>query len=44
MLLDKSVNNQNYIEYCEVCCNPIQVTAQFLDFELTRFVANNIEQ
>ncbi|GAA4269322.1 CPXCG motif-containing cysteine-rich protein [Hyunsoonleella aestuarii] len=44
MLLDKSVSNQNYIEDCEVCCNPIQVTAQFLDLELTAFEANNIEQ
>ena len=44
MLLDKSVCNQNYIEDCEVCCNPIQVTAQFLDLELTAFEANNIEQ
>lgn len=44
MLLDKSVSNQNYIEDCEVCCNPIQVTTQFLDLELTAFEANNIEQ
>lgn len=25
MLLDASVSEQNYIEDCEVCCNPIEV-------------------
>ena len=44
MLLDSSVNNQSYIEDCEVCCNPIQVTIQFVNTELTAFQANSIEQ
>ncbi|MDB2462542.1 CPXCG motif-containing cysteine-rich protein [Algibacter sp.] len=44
MLLDTSVNNQTYIEDCEVCCNPIQLTTQFIHSELTVFQANSIEQ
>ncbi len=44
MLLDNSVYNQSYIEDCEVCCNPIQVTTQFVNTELTAFQADSIEQ
>ena len=44
MLLDSSVPNQTYIEDCEVCCNPIEVTAQFLNLELMEFQVNSIEQ
>lgn len=35
MLLDPSVRKQEYIEDCEVCCNPIQITAIFENAELT---------
>ena len=34
MLLDPSVSNQEYIEDCEVCCNPIQITAIFENSDL----------
>ena len=44
MLLDPSVEEANYIEDCEVCCNPIQVTASFEEGELTSFQAESIEQ
>ena len=44
MLLDASVSQQTYIEDCEVCCNPIQITAHFDDAELVAFTAENIEQ
>ncbi|MDC1276962.1 CPXCG motif-containing cysteine-rich protein [Algibacter sp.] len=44
MLLENSVNSQSYIEDCEVCCNPIQVTTQFINTELTAFQADSIEQ
>ena len=44
MLLDSSVSNQVYIEDCEVCCNPIQVTASFLNLELIAFEAESLEQ
>lgn len=44
MLLDSSVYNQSYVEDCEVCCNPIQVTSQFVNMELTVFQVDSIEQ
>ena len=44
MLLDSSVRNQTYVEDCEVCCNPIQISAVFDDLELVGFEAINIEQ
>ena len=44
MLLNSSMPKQTYIEDCEVCCNPIEVTARFLYSELIEFQANNIEQ
>ena len=43
MLLDPSVN-QTYVEDCEVCCNPIEVTVSFEDGALTTFAAESIEQ
>ncbi|MFB9055880.1 CPXCG motif-containing cysteine-rich protein [Mariniflexile ostreae] len=42
MLLDSSVFEQCYIEDCEVCCNPIQVSAQFFNSELVSFEAVTI--
>ena len=36
-LLDASVSDQTYVEDCEVCCNPIEVTVQFIDQELVVF-------
>jgi len=42
-LLDPSVS-QTYIEDCEVCCNPIQVSVVFEEGELTAFTAESIEQ
>ncbi|MEP2935966.1 MAG: CPXCG motif-containing cysteine-rich protein [Gilvibacter sp.] len=43
MLLDAS-SSQTYIEDCEVCCNPIQISTQFENQELVQFEAQNIEQ
>lgn len=44
-LLDLSVDEQRYIEDCEVCCRPIQVFfAATADFELADFQAAGIEQ
>jgi hypothetical protein len=43
MLLDPSVS-QTYVEDCEVCCNPIEITTQFSDNELVEFGAESIEQ
>lgn len=42
MLLDPSVSTQ-YIEDCEVCCNPIQISISFNQGVLELFEAQNIE-
>ncbi|MCH9699757.1 MAG: CPXCG motif-containing cysteine-rich protein [Gammaproteobacteria bacterium] len=39
VLLDLSVEQQNYIEDCEVCCAPIEISYQVADDELTSFSA-----
>lgn len=44
MVLDLSVEEQSYVEDCEVCCNPIQVSYTAEAFELTDFSADSIEQ
>ena len=44
MLLDPSVPRQTYVEDCEVCCNPIEVTVAFEEEELMGFEAQSIEQ
>ena len=43
MLLDTSVS-QTYVEDCEVCCNPIELTVKFRNHELIEFSAESIEQ
>jgi len=44
VLLDNSTPKQKYIEDCEVCCNPFQISVQFENSELVGFQADNIEQ
>lgn len=44
MLLDTSVTSQTYIEDCEVCCNPIEISVQFENLELIHITTNPIEQ
>ena len=34
MLLDPSIQRQTYVEDCEVCCNPIEITVGFTNQEL----------
>jgi hypothetical protein len=42
MVLDTSVRRQKYVEDCEACCKPIQITytltadAKILEFEANR--------
>jgi len=43
MLLDRSVS-QTYIEDCEVCCNPIEITVKFEAESLINFRAEQLEQ
>ncbi|MEE9407476.1 MAG: CPXCG motif-containing cysteine-rich protein [Polaribacter sp.] len=44
MLFDTSIRQQTYIEDCEVCCNPIEVTPIFEGNELIEFNTQSIEQ
>lgn len=44
MILDSSVQHQTYIEDCEVCCNPIEITPTFKNNELRAFNSQSLEQ
>ncbi|TDY14140.1 CPXCG motif-containing cysteine-rich protein [Meridianimaribacter flavus] len=44
MLVDTSQSNQNYIEDCEVCCNPIRLNISVKNNQISGFEVNNIEQ
>jgi hypothetical protein len=44
VLLDSSVAEQTFVEDCEVCCQPIEITVTFEANELTGFEANSLEQ
>ena len=44
MLLDPSVSSQQYIEDCEICCRPIEISAEFKEQEIQTFEANDIDQ
>ena len=39
MVLDLSVHGQTYIEDCEVCCNPIEISYTVEEQELSGFAA-----
>lgn len=43
VLLDPAYD-ADYIEDCEVCCNPIQITASIHEAEVHSFDASSIEQ
>lgn len=43
-LLDTSIPEQTYVEDCEVCCNPIEATAQCRQQELVLFEARELGQ
>jgi hypothetical protein len=43
MVLDLSVPRQSYVEDCEVCCNPIEVSYRVEDEELESFAAKVLE-
>ncbi|WP_339625386.1 CPXCG motif-containing cysteine-rich protein [uncultured Winogradskyella sp.] len=44
MLIDVSQTNQSYIEDCETCCNPIQVSVTTENQQIISFESENIEQ
>ena len=43
MILDLSVRSQVYVEDCEVCCNPIEVSYTVEDGEVLTFNAKRLE-
>ena len=43
MVLDLSVRRQTYVEDCEVCCNPIEVSYTVEDDALADFSAKTLE-
>ena len=44
MILERFYPHQTYIEDCEVCCNPIEITYKFEGENLQLFKAESIEQ
>ncbi len=44
MILETVVRSQTYIEDCEVCCNPIEISFTLEAGELVEFQAVSIEQ
>ena len=42
MVLDVSVGRQTYIEDCEVCCKPIEISFAVEDDELASFYAKTL--
>ena len=43
MVLDVSVRRQTYVEDCEVCCNPIEISYTIEDDALVDFGARVLE-
>ncbi len=43
MVLDASVRRQVYVEDCEVCCHPIEITYVIEDDAVTEFHAKTLE-
>jgi hypothetical protein len=43
MVLDLSVRRQSYVEDCEVCCNPIEISYSVADDALASFDAETLE-
>jgi len=44
MILDLSVEEQTYVEDCEVCCRPIQIAFTTENLELNDFQADSLEE
>ncbi len=43
MVLDPSEEESEYIEDCEVCCRPIELSFKFSNEQLVRFEARKME-
>jgi hypothetical protein len=44
VLLDPSVSGQTYIQDCEVCCNPIEISYTLCEGAVSDFGAEGIGQ
>jgi transcription elongation factor Elf1 len=44
VLVDISVSDQQYVEDCEVCCNPIQLHVTTSDRQIVSFSVESLEQ
>ncbi len=44
VLIDTSVPHQKYVEDCEVCCSPMEITASCEDGGLIAFEVISLEQ
>ena len=42
MIVDLSVRRQTYVEDCEVCCNPIEISCTVQDDIIAAFSAKNL--
>ncbi len=42
-IIDTSVNDQRYIEDCEICCNPIEVNYKIIDGIVSSFEAVKLQ-
>ena len=43
MVLDLSVHRQTYIEDCEICCRPIEISYAADDGEIVSFESHQLE-
>ncbi|WP_299129851.1 CPXCG motif-containing cysteine-rich protein [uncultured Winogradskyella sp.] len=44
MLIDFSQPQQSYVEDCEICCNPMQVSVTVQAQQIIQFNVENLEQ
>ena len=44
MLVDPSVRQQTYVEDCEVCCNPIELSVATEDYTIVNVEINELGQ
>jgi transcription elongation factor Elf1 len=40
VLVDPLIEEQQYVEDCEICCNPIEISCRIQDGEVVEFSAN----
>ena len=43
MVVDLSIARQTYVEDCEVCCNPIEVTCTVQEDAIAEFTAKTLD-